>query len=301
MARDFATMVQSGRGPSDRRVGSGQERPPRQRVEESYVEPLGPADLIRPRSTARSSTRKTAQFATKTPRRLTFRIPAEFFTAALSKLTSLLQALRSESPLRRPNFSLRTLACLVVVALIGTGAIFVWRSNGVSTTTSPAAEQTGSSFANRVSMQNPAPQALAVSQREPSSATATASLQVSQQLEAVARDLVSLQRSVQQLTATQDQNTQSIATLQALAGGEPMTEGVATLQAIIEKQKQMAEEIATLQAVNENLRQKASSVHLTQAAPPTRPKKPAMVAAKQFAESEEPPAPVRLPFLDPSL
>jgi hypothetical protein len=289
MARDFAAVVHSGRGQSDRRVGMGRERSDvsprqRQRVEASFLEPMRPSDLIR--SAVRSSNRKTAQFASKRPwiGRLRFRVLAEF----PSKVRTSLQGLCSESPLKRLDFSFRTLASLFVAALISTGAIFVWQSNGVSMTTAPAAEPTGSTFADRVSIQSPAPQA--------------ASPQAAQQLEVMARDLASLRRSVQQLTATQEQNNQTIATLQAMTGNQdPATQDVASLQAVIEKQNQMAEEIATLHAIAADLKQKRSSLPLTQTAAPTRPKKPSAVAAKQFvAQSEEPPAPVRLPFLEPS-
>src|ERR1041384_362028 len=122
MARDFAALMHNGPGPSDRRVGRGQERSgPRQRVEASYLEPLRPSDLIRSRSSAKSSNRKTAS---KRPPigRQRFRIPAEFFTAALSKPRTALEGLS-----KKLDFSFRTVASLMGVALIIAGALFVWQ------------------------------------------------------------------------------------------------------------------------------------------------------------------------------
>jgi hypothetical protein len=297
LARDFA-------------VGMGQQRSgasPRRRVEAAFLEPLRPSDLIGSGSTARrSSARKPSLFASKTPwfDALKPRIPVDFFTAALSRLRAPLQGLRFDSPLQKPDFSFRTVAGLMVAALIIVGAIFVWQSNGVSMTTSPAAEATASTFRDRAAMQNLPPQAAVVSQREASLANGTASLQLAQQLEAIARDLANLRRSVQQLTATQEQNTQTIATLQAMAGSqEPAAQDGASLQAVIENQKQMAEQIAALQAVDKDMKQKLSSLPLTQAAAPARPKKSSAVAPKQFAAqalAEESMAPVGLPFLERS-
>src|ERR1041384_437547 len=127
MARDFAALMHNGPGPSDRRVARGQERSgPRQRVEASYLEPLRPSDLIRSRSSAKSSTRKTAPFASKRPPigRQRFRIPAEFFMAALSKPRTALEGL-----LKKIDFSFRTIASLMGVALIIAAALFAWLSN----------------------------------------------------------------------------------------------------------------------------------------------------------------------------
>jgi hypothetical protein len=292
MARDFAAIMHSGRGTSNRRGGA------RQRVETSALEPLRPSDLIRGIgqasgfSAAKSSARRTAQFANDSHRTgtLTSRIPVEFFMETLSKLTRSLQGLRSVSSLKKLAFSFRTVASLFVAALIGVGAIFVWQA-GVSGDPSPAAQPTGlTTKVARVSMQNPAPKAAAVGQTELPLATTTASPPVTQQLEAIARNLASLQISVQQLAARQEDNTRNIATLQAIAAKEP-TQNSSTLRAVIEKQIQMAQDIATLQ--------KSPSLQTDPTSTPRPKKLPNRQAAAQPLSDHLPP-PVGLPFLDGS-
>ncbi len=329
MARDFAAMMSSGRDPSDQRSGmaeegSGLSARLLQAVEATVREAPRLSSLTdlfdRRIGTAREepgfaaglqaeetlSVGKTDQYASDRPwiSRLKSRTLAGFFMATLSKVTTSLKGLRSESPLKKLDFSFRTVASFFIAALIGVGAIFAWQSYGVSMTTSPAAEPTSSALAGPVSTQNQAPQSAALTQSEPLLAAAASSLRVAQQFETITRDLAILRDNIQQLAAKQEQNTQNIATLEAMAAKEESTtQNVTTLQAIVEMQEQMARDIATLQAADQDIRQKFSSPSLTQAVPLPRPRKGPVVALKQSADqsgSFHPPAPVRLPFLEAS-
>jgi chemotaxis protein histidine kinase CheA len=322
MARDFAAMLHGGDNPSDRRVRMARE---------------GSGISGKLHAVETLSVRKTDRFASDAPsnRRLKFPIPDGVFRAALSQVGTSLQRIRSDSHLKKLDFSLRTLAFIAAPIIVA--ATLAWQFHSVSTTKSPnvnvVAGQTVFTLAGQASTQNPPQQSAAVTQSKPAPAATAAAPEVVQQLGNIVRDLAVLRDSIERLAAKQEQATQTVATLQVAVAKQEQTaqtlqelaakqeqtaqtlqelaakqeQAAQTLQDLSAKQQQMAQNIAMLQAGaeteqgEEGIKPKFSPPQSSRAAPLPRPRKVPLVAPKQSAAQSAPRlAPVRLPFLDAS-
>jgi hypothetical protein len=141
-----------------------------------------------------------------------------------------------------------TAASCFIVALIGVGATFAWQFHSVSISKPPnaldvAVEQSGSTAAGQVSVENVAlPQSAPVTQTAPAPSATATSPELVQQLEVVKRDLAVVRRSVEELAAKQEQFEQLAAAQTQLAA----------------QQEQMAQTIAKLQVIEQNTRRKIS-------------------------------------------